>query len=182
MRVYNLPKTALLVHEARRWVGVKEVGGDNKGPQVEEFQKAVDGKAVGEPWCMAFVQFCVKRVDDFVTGLGSASDRSPLRQTEHCLTLWHSTPEVFRCHPEMGAIIIWRQIKDGVRTANGHAGIITEVMPNRVVRTVEGNTGDGLGIIRNGDGVYERTRNLGLTGSMEYVGCIRPWPSRAVTK
>jgi hypothetical protein len=174
-RVYNLPRSALLVHEARRWVGVTEKGGDNKGPEVEMFQKAVDGKSQGEPWCMAFVQFCVQRVDTFLQSIGSSS-KSNITRTEHCLTLWHSTPESMRCEPEPGAIIIWRHIKNGIRTASGHTGIVTEVLPNRAVRTIEGNTSDGAGIVREGNGVYERTRNLGLTGNMEYVGCVRPWP------
>jgi len=53
-----------LVEEALKWVGTMEKGGDNKGPEVEEFQKAVDGKAQKEPWCMAYVQFCIKKVEE----------------------------------------------------------------------------------------------------------------------
>lgn len=40
-----------LLEEARRWVGVREKGGNNRGPEVEKFQKAVDGRASGEAWC-----------------------------------------------------------------------------------------------------------------------------------
>ena len=50
----------LLVLEASRWIGVSEVGGQNKGQLVEMFQKSADDKASKEPWCLAFVLFCVK--------------------------------------------------------------------------------------------------------------------------
>ena len=47
-------KERLLIHEAKRWVGVTEVGGNNRGQVVEIFQKAVGGVANGQPWCMDF--------------------------------------------------------------------------------------------------------------------------------
>ena len=47
-------KMRLLVWSARLWVGMTEVGGNNRGQVVERFQRAVDGKASGEPWCAAF--------------------------------------------------------------------------------------------------------------------------------
>jgi len=40
-----------LIAEATKYVGVREVGGPNKGPDVEMFQRYTDGKAVGESWC-----------------------------------------------------------------------------------------------------------------------------------
>ena len=36
---------------ALKYVGVHEATGHNDGAQVEEFQRAVDGKAQGESWC-----------------------------------------------------------------------------------------------------------------------------------
>ena len=41
---------------AEACVGIREQGGNNKGPLVELMQKTVDGKAQAEAWCMAFVQ------------------------------------------------------------------------------------------------------------------------------
>jgi hypothetical protein len=47
-----------LVEFAKKYVGTKEdPKKDNSGELIVLFQKAVDGKAQGEPWCMAFTQF-----------------------------------------------------------------------------------------------------------------------------
>lgn len=40
-----------LIDEAKKWIGTTESGADNCGPEVELFQKAVDGKSQGEAWC-----------------------------------------------------------------------------------------------------------------------------------
>lgn len=45
--------------EARAFVGIKEIGGDNKGPAVEFFQKLGQIRE-GQPWCAAFVNACAE--------------------------------------------------------------------------------------------------------------------------
>ena len=40
-------------------IGIREVGGENQGQMVKRFQRSLDGKAVGEPWCAAFVCYCI---------------------------------------------------------------------------------------------------------------------------
>lgn len=49
-----LPLATLALHEARDFIGLEEVGGDNRGPTVEWFQKLGRIDA-GLPWCAAFV-------------------------------------------------------------------------------------------------------------------------------
>lgn len=152
----------LLIEEARKWIGVREIGGENRGPEVERFQKAVDGKAQGEPWCMAFVQFCLMEIT-----------RGPIEipVSEHCLTVWNRTPirqRLFR--PVPGSIMIWRF---GDTTA-GHVGIVTR-SEDDYVWTVEGNTGPGAGVVREGDGVYERVRLRQGSDAMRVVGWVWPW-------
>ena len=71
----------LLIFEARRWVGMTEIGGNNRGQVVEMFQRAVDGKASGEPWCAAFVFFCVGMVESMAAALGWV-ECSPLHRSE----------------------------------------------------------------------------------------------------
>ena len=166
-------KKRMLVFEAQRWVGLKEVGGNNRGQVVEMFQKAVDGKASGEAWCLAFVQFCIQMVDkeyDFVRQMKAS--KAAVFGTEHCLTLWNKSGEgQKKKSPEVGTIVLWRHGD----TASGHAGVVTEVLQNGQFKTVEGNTGDGAGVVREGDGVFERIRSVNGAGTMKVLGFIHPW-------
>lgn len=151
-----------LVDLAHRFVGVKESGGDNKGKEVEAFQKAVDGKAQGESWCMCFVQHCIKEIE-LTTGL-----KSDIFKSEHCMTVWNNTPVSSRLKdPEPGCIVIW----NFVGTASGHTGIVTKVGDR--LETIEGNTSDGAGIVREGDGVYVRSRSKTGDVKMKVVGFLR---------
>lgn len=156
----------LLVEVARRFVGIHEEGGDNKGPDVERFQKAVDGKAAGEPWCMSFVQFCVLEVERR-TGV-----KSNLFRSEHCLTVWNKSPKLMRRkRPEPGLIVIWNR----VGTTLGHTGIVTAIKSPDVYGCVEGNTSKGFGIEREGDGVYEKLRTWRGTQLFLPVGYLQPF-------
>jgi uncharacterized protein (TIGR02594 family) len=156
-----------VVAQAQKFIGVREKGGPNRGKEVEMFQKAVDGKAEGEPWCMAFVQFCVEQVEA-ATGFDSQ-----LFRTEHCLTTWLKTPVGLRTmKPEPGCIVLWQH----GRTSNGHTGIVTKVLSDKAaIRTVEGNTGSGSAVVREGDGVYERERSMNGSGDMHILGYIKPF-------
>lgn len=154
-----------LVEIAKKYIGTKEEGGDNKGKQIEEFQKAVDGKAQGEAWCMAFVQFCIKEVEKLSGGL----IKSEIFKSEHCMTVWNNTPKEQRLTtPEVGCLILWQF----AGTSNGHVGIVTNVGPTRV-DTIEGNTGDGQGVVREGDGVYARNRSKTGDAKMKVVGFLK---------
>lgn len=163
-----------LALEVQKYIGVTEKGGDNHGPEVEKFQKAVDGKAEGEAWCLAFVQFCVKNVDAKLSTLNT------LFATEHCMTLWSKTPQDARgSKPGVGHVMLWKHLKDGQPTGSGHAGVVIAVNADGTVTTVEGNTGPGGGIVREGDGVYKKTRSTSLTpatgATMQLVGFVKPW-------
>ena len=75
--------------------------------------------------------------------------------------------------PQIGDILILRQRSN----AGGHAGIVTEVLSNTKVRTIEGNT--SLAKVRNGQGVFELERTLEVgkyssgNSGMYFVGYIR---------
>ncbi len=156
-----------LIQEARKWVGVREATGHNDGPDVERFQKAVDGKAQGESWCMAFVQFCLMQVE------AKNAMRTNLFHAEHCMTVWNNSPKSMRdTLPHPGFIVIWQHGTG----SNGHTGIVTsESDSSGMFHTIEGNTGSGAGVIRDGDGVYERQRNLKGSGDMRVVGFLNPF-------
>lgn len=160
----------LLIAEARKWVGVRETGW-NKGKEVEMFQKFVDGKAQGEAYCMAFVQYCVGQVER------ETLRKSWLFKSEHCLTTWTKTPLKARLkEPEPGSIVIWQYYTvKGVATGSGHTGIVTQIKNDISFLTIEGNTGSGAEIIREGDGVWERERRIAKLGRFRLMGFLRPW-------
>lgn len=139
-----------LVEVARSFIGTKEVG-NNGGEIVQRFQKAVDGKALGESWCMCFVQFCIKAVEQ------ELGIKSPIYRSEHCLQVWNNSPLAMRrMTPSPGRVMILQRRM----TIAGHAGVVTGLLPppSRTFLTVEGNTNSGKGIEREGDGVWEKRR------------------------
>lgn len=151
----------LLIAEAEKWIEVRE-NGFNKGVEVEMFQKAVDGKAQGEPWCMAFSQFVVKQV---CTLLGV---ENPLPQVagEHCMSVWSGTPGVYRNQEGgRGHMPIWN--KKG--TSSGHTGLSVD-QGKFYFNTIEGNTNKAGS--REGDGVYRKKRAMTSPGSLQLKGFI----------
>jgi hypothetical protein len=156
-----------LIKEAEKCIGVHESGGNNKGPAVERFQKAVDGRAQGEPWCAAFVQFCINEVE------AQFGATVVVHRSEHCLTIWAKTPGVHRYKfPKPGFLVIWGY-EDSL---NGHIGIVTRVIDDFTIETIEGNTSpDDKTVEREGDGVYRKTRSLKAVGKMKLVGFICPF-------
>lgn len=154
-----------LVEVAGWYVGVRETG-PNAGTNVEEFQKAVDGKAQGESWCCCFVMFCVQTV---CKELGITQS---IFSTEHCMTAWNKSPKRYlpaSAEVKPGFIVIWKH--EG--TTNGHTGIVTAVDGDNI-HTIEGNTSDGTAVNPDGDGVYARIRNRYKSGNMVVQGFIDP--------
>lgn len=145
-------------------IGVKETGGDNHGARVEEFQKAVDGKAQSESWCMAFVQWAIKLVEV------QMNVSSPIFSSEHCRTVWNNSPALRVDKPFPGCVVIWQH----GNTTNGHTGVVTSVTDTNI-STVEGNTSTGKGVDRNGDGVYARIRTKTGSGEMKVIGFLDPF-------
>ncbi len=175
-------KSTALIEQAKRWLAVREVGGPNKGADVERFQKTVDGKASGEPWCLCFVQFCVREVDRqyAVKNPKQSAVTTWIFPTEHCMTMFNKTHAEARLDkPEPGCLVVWGWFKDGKATGSGHVGIVTEVVGD-AIHTIEGNTGDGAGINREGDGVYKRVRSLKAdpAASFRIMGFIAAWPKQ----
>lgn len=151
-----------LVEIARSYIGVREHG-HNKGAEVEMFQRAVDGKAQGEAWCMAFVQYCVKKVEE------EFGIRSNLPRSEHVRSTWNKTIPTFKGDKcELGYIAIYG--KD--ESLSGHTGIVSEKWQNNMFVCVEGNT-NALGS-REGDGVYEKKRKR-QHGNLILLGFINPF-------
>lgn len=160
--ISNKDARSLFGYACEACVGEKE-SGNNQGVFVELVQKTVDNKASKEAWCMAFMQSCIAYVEK---KLGVVS---PLKSSEHCLTVWRETPKAQRVKsvPAFAAIIIWQH---GDSEA-GHTGIMTE-WKDKKMETVEGNTGKAF---REGDGVYMKERGTVKDGSMKVVGFLKPF-------
>lgn len=181
MKTLNLIdiKKRVLIAEAEAWLGVSEQGGNNRGQVIEIFQKTVDNRAVGEPWCMGFVQYCLMKADKFTNKIldYDLEDKylNQLFKTEHCVTCWLKSPVECRLDgPEVGSIVIWQ--KRG--SMSGHTGLVVTVdRTNGFIWTIEGNTGPmDKEINREGDGVYLKKRSLTPAGSLQIKGFLNPWP------
>lgn len=171
-----VPKMLRLVEVAQSFDGTRETG-PNKGPMIEEFQKAVDGKAQGEPYCAGFVWYCLKKVNaEFTCG-------SILYPSESCVQIWNKTPISARLDkPIVGTIMIWQfyeyvgNVREWRPKSAGHCGIVTKTFPDKpFVETVEGNTGPGTRVIREGEGVYIKKRLVTGLNEMRVLGWLLPW-------
>jgi hypothetical protein len=163
---------ALMLMAAQACVGIREQGGNNKGPMVQLIQETI-GSAVAEAWCMAFVQTCVAYAE-VKTG-----KKSPLYPSEHCMSVWLKTPKSARVKvkPLRGAIAIWNYPPG----QSGHTGILDAYDDARKgkMNLIEGNTEKGLskkGLIeRDGGGVYYTERaNVG-SPKMKLIGYLKPF-------
>lgn len=161
---------SVFVYAAEACVGIREEGGNNKGPLVELIQETLGG-ADREAWCMAFMQTCLAYAE-VKTGV-----KSPVHASEHCLTVWKQSPEAQRVKkfPARGAIIIWQHGS----TSNGHTGVFLEAQDDGGMRAIEGNAERGLAadgsVEREGGGVYLTSRSMKANGTMKVVGWLKPF-------
>ena len=153
-----------LIDESSKWIGVHEKG-TNSGPEVQMFQRYVDGKALQESWCLCFLQYCLGQIET------REKIRTKVFKTEHVMTLWNKTPPELRSpRPKEGCIVVWNY----VGTPSGHCGIISKVHPTKI-ETIEANTSKGSEVEREGDGIYKKERSLNPRGKMKIVGFLDPF-------
>lgn len=153
-------------------VGIREHGGNNRGPLVELIQETVGGHS-GEAWCMSTIQTCLSYAE-VKTGVISR-----LKATESCLDLWRSSTVKMKVasRPLRGAIAIYQYGS----TSKGHTGMFAEEMPGNknLMQCVEGNTTHGMAasgdIIRDGGGVYVTVRSMIPQGSPRLLGFLKPF-------
>lgn len=132
---------------ARSLLHVREVGGQNRGPDVERVLRRVHC-GPGDPWCAAFVTDCIYEAEQQVGGpgqfIGSAS----------ALKLLLLNPGLKISRPEPGCVFVMDHGK-----GKGHCGFVLAVLPDGHLVTIEGNTGPGPAAPaedRDGQGVYQR--------------------------
>ena len=126
-----------VVAYAEAFLGVREIGSTNAGYWIDRFLKDV-GLKPGFAWCLALVQFVIKRASMI---LGQA-DLLPFNTAgTQKLAEWVEDnfidiTDVSQLVP--GDIPIWKNGKDSTL---GHVGIITKIDKEKeIINTVEGNT------------------------------------------
>lgn len=176
--IYHLLSVEL-INVASETIGITEATGRNDGPMVEAFQKAVDGVAHGEPWCMAWVHWCIIEAEKRVSNYGNQPfHMSDLYKSESTMKVWNRSREALEIiRPEPGCLMFWqRHDKYGKPTWMGHVGIVSDVLSKDMVRTIEGNTSSGPGDQREGEGVFSKTRHIRHSiGSLRPKGFLSVW-------
>ena len=156
---------------------VKEVGGPNRGDQVEFFQHTTGG-GIGDSWCADFVYACLLKSWSQSKGLlktaaqedsrrvmlahsDEFSHETGIPRTGYCPTVAAKAKTAGRFHakdfsPSPGELVLYDFHDQG---EPHHIGFVVSRNADGSLRTVEGNTGPGDGGSQgNGDGVYRRTR------------------------
>lgn len=138
------PLRVKALREARKLLGVMEVGGNNRGKRVTEIIRA-NGGTGPEPWCGDFVAYAYRKAGSKVVQRGWAAVRY----------LGFLTGQKRVSEPKEGNIVCFEF---------GHTGLFaywTDKAKGEFV-CIEGNTG-ATGAVSDsttgGDGVYAKTRN-----------------------
>jgi hypothetical protein len=154
---HNLVEASM--DSAAKWVGIKELTGNNDGKEVENFQRHVHLHK-GAAWCAAA---CVTRFD--TVGVLPIA-RSPL-----ALGIWNDAKKRGKfsgvAKVRRGDLIVWQH-----SAYSGHVVTGVEKVKWPFVTDIEGNTSSGRGNQRDGDGFYRRVRKVGNLGSMILKGVI----------
>lgn len=147
---------------AEACVGIKETS-PNNGPLVSLIQDTVGGPD-HVAWCMSFVQTCLAYAEKKTKVI------SPIYASETCTEVWDKTPKAQRVKiaPLPGAITIWKRGSSW----QGHTGLMLEYY-GKTFLGVEGNTGGAS--MRDGDGIYIKTRSSTATGSLKILGWLKPF-------
>jgi uncharacterized protein (TIGR02594 family) len=130
----------------RNEIGVREVGGNNMGPRIDQYMRTV-GLTQGYPWCSGFVKFVFDSAGIHTPGANAMAmswfRREKIIRSKSVNLKYPQEGDVFSLYyPNLGRI--------------GHVGFVETFSSDRVV-TVEGNTNDAGS--REGDAVMRRFRN-----------------------
>lgn len=148
LKFRNSEKLVLAMAELCDDIGVYEVGGNNRGPLVEDIQRN-EGFGPNTPWCGLTVEFCC---DAGLIQLGPQGSKSA---SVYNWVVWGKETGRIVKAPGRGRIcaILHPNLQ-------GHMGVIVgkDYGTNRL-QSIEGNTSSGeSGSQRDGGGMYRRAR------------------------
>lgn len=140
--------------EARKLVGVMEVGGNNQGKVVTQIIRANKG-AGPEPWCGDFVAYAYRKAGSKAVQRGWAS-----------VSLIGRLAGMGRTSsPQAGDLVVFNF---------DHVGMFVKDLGGGFIETIEGNTGASGAVSDSktgGDGVYVKKRSKALVA--RYVRVLR---------
>lgn len=141
----------LAIEIALSYDGVREIGGNNRGPQVEAFQRSL-GLSPGDPWCAAFVCFCIKSAAKRLGVLPRFQYGGSVNK------LWIRNPDLQMAQPVYNGLFLIDHGLSKLGTRIGHTGFCIGPFQanNDSLETMEGNT-NAAGS-RDGDGCYHKSR------------------------
>jgi len=152
-----------LVNIALAEVGTREVGGNNLGPRIREYQSATWLAPGAWPWCAAFVAWVLHEWLKDSDVLDAMKIRSPDWGCKDASAFgWEKWARAkgLKVIPETEKA----QAGDIVIFDFSHIGIVVEDQTGDTINTCEGNTnGKGERDSVSGDGVWRKTRAQSLT-------------------
>ena len=155
-----------LIAIAQAEIGTREIGGNNRGPRIIEYQKATNLDPDNWAWCAAFVDWCVRewlKDSDVVQWLNlqvsTPEQWRPKTALAYGLTEWAKLrPKTTKIYTDKDQALPG----DIVTFDFSHVGIVLEDDGDHLV-TVEGNTnGRGDRDSESGDGVWRKIRAKSL--------------------
>jgi len=138
----------LVVEQARRSLGIRELSGHNDGPLVDEILSSVGLEGTQAPWCAAFIVWVGDKA--FGSTLFNPYPRSAWSPTFLNKPTWDRQRGGIPLKPA-DVFGIWFNSMGRV----AHVGFVEKNEGDWLV-TIEGNTNGGGS--RDGDGVYRRRR------------------------
>lgn len=153
--VSNLPD--LVVQVARKYLGVGEEGGNNRGKMIDEFESATWLDPAGDyPWCASFVCYVIREA------LGLYSGKVPWKRP--------MTPRAYGfedwAKEEPGLDLKRNPVAEDIQPGDiitftfSHVGICTGLPHSGLVPTIEGNTNaEGS---REGEVVAAKERRISI--------------------
>lgn len=133
------PRRQAIIHAACNHLGVKEVDGANRGPEIDEWNRRC-GVPLGSPWCASFASWCISTAGEPEVKIASALAlgarlRNPTFITPGDVMYFQTGPET------------------------GHCGIVVAVGPGEVA-CIEGNHGDQVALVRRSTNEVHFCTNL----------------------
>lgn len=147
--------------EARKYIGQKEIRG-NKGfaDPVFQIEMLEEGFQVGYAWCMLFARVIyVNCYPEKIKELRKLMVPGVLNSYRNMRDADYPIGQL----PQVDALVIWAQVKEGKETGFGHAGIVSALIENGF-KSIEGNTSDEH--VREGYIVRENTHKIAEKGRL----------------
>lgn len=153
-------------------IGTTESGGNNRGPRIERYLRAV-GLPPGQPWCAAFAVWCYGEAWRQLAMEGALM----LPKSGKVTRLWRRTRPEWRTQKPAPGAIYCHATDPNDPESTGHCGIVWRPSENGLLVGIEGNTDDGGS--REGDGVLVKHRNPSYV-NLGYIDVWPPEPTRFV--